>query len=81
MDKLLYTAAPERIDKAITNVSEDQAEEVTTAYTQNAQAQKQRSIELRRRGIPGVKPGGLPMRRNSAFELGGNETKGIEPPK
>jgi hypothetical protein len=81
MDRLLYTAAPERIDKAITNVSEDQAEEVTTAYAQNTQAQKQRSIEARRRGIPGVKPGGLPMRRNSAFELGGNETKGIEPPK
>lgn len=81
MDKLLYTAAPERIDKAIRNVSEDQAEEVTTAYAQNAQAQKQRAIESRRRGIPGVKPGGLPMRRNSAFELGGNETKSIEPPK
>lgn len=81
MDKLLYTAAPERIDKAISNVSQDQAEQVTVAAAQNALAQKQRSIEARRRGIPGVKPGGLPMRRNSAFELGGNETKGIEPPK
>jgi hypothetical protein len=81
MDKLLYTAAPERITKAITNVSEDQAEQVQVAAAQNALANKQRSIEARRRGIPGVKPGGLPMRRNSAFELGGNETKGIEPPK
>lgn len=82
MDKLLYTAAPERIDKAITNVSEDQAEKVTTAYELNAQAKKQRIIEARRQGksLPGSKPG-LPMRRNSAFELGGNETKSIEPPK
>jgi len=81
MDKLLYTAAPERIDKAIANVSEDHAEKVTVAAAQNALANKQRSIETFRRGIPGVKPGGLPMRRNSNFELGGNETKSIEPPK
>lgn len=81
MDKLLYTAAPERMDKAISNVSQDQAEQVTVAAAQNALAQKQRSIEARRRGVPGVKPGGLPMRRNSNFQLGGNETKGIEPPK
>lgn len=81
MDKLLYSAAPERIDKAIKNVSEDQAEQVTVAAAQNALAQKQRAIEARRRGLPGAKPGGLPMRRNSNFQIGGNETKGIEPPK
>jgi hypothetical protein len=51
------------------------------AQAQNALANKQRLIEMRRRSIPGAKPGGLPMRRNSAFELGGNENKGIEPPK
>jgi hypothetical protein len=81
MDKILYTDAPERIDKAITNVSEEQAEEVVTAAHWNAAAKKQRQVEMLRRGIPNVKPGGLPMRRNSAFELGGNESKGIEPPK
>ncbi|CAB4121993.1 hypothetical protein UFOVP27_35 [uncultured Caudovirales phage] len=79
-DKLLYTNAPERIDKAITNVSEDQSEQVTIAHAQNALANKQRSIEARRRGLPSSKPG-LPMRRNSSFELGGNENKSIEGPK
>jgi hypothetical protein len=81
MDKLLYTAAPERIDKAITNVSEDQAEQVTVAAAQNTLASKQRAIQQRRMMLPGSTGKGLPMRRNSAFELGGNETKGIEPPK
>jgi hypothetical protein len=80
-DKVLYTDAPERLDKAISKVSDEQSDEVISAYTDNAQAKKQRQVEMLRRGIPNVKPGGLPMRRNSAFELGGNETKGIEPPK
>lgn len=80
-DKLLYTDAPERLDKAITKVSEEQADVVIDAYTDNAQAKKQRQVERLRRGLPNVKPGGLPMRRNSAFELGSGETKGIEPPK
>ena len=80
-DKLLYTDAPERLDKAITKVSEEQAVVVIDAYTDDAQAKKQRQVEMLRRGIPNVKPGGLPMRRNSAFELGSGETKSIEPPK
>jgi hypothetical protein len=88
-DQVLYTEAPERLDKAISKVSDEQSDEVISAYTDNAQAKKQRQVEMLRRGIPNVKPGGLPMRRNSAFELGSGETKSLgsgetkslEPPK
>lgn len=81
-DKLLFTPEPERRDKAWENVGADQAEQVVIAYNQNQQASKQRALQQRRMMLPGNTPGkGLPMRRNTPFELGQNETKGIEGPK
>jgi hypothetical protein len=81
-DKLLFTPEPERLDKAFSNVGADQAEEVTIAYNQNQQAAKQRAIQQRRMRLPGNTPGkGLPMRRNTPFELGQGENKGIEGPR
>ena len=91
-DKLLFTGAPERMTKALTNVGEDQQEDVIDAYSQNDQADKQRRIQARRAGLPGTRPG-LPMRRGTelpnppkklegrrdSFEQGQN--KEIEPPK
>ena len=81
-DKLLFTPEPERLDKAISNVSADQAEQVSISYNQNQQAARQRAIQQRRMTLPGNTPGkGLPMRRNTPFELGQGETKGIEDPR
>jgi len=81
-DKLLFTPEPERRDKATENVGADQAEQVVIAYNQNKLAAKQRAIQQRRMMLPGNTPGkGLPMRRNTPFELGQGENKGIEGPK
>jgi hypothetical protein len=80
MDKLLYTKAPERMEKAISNVSEDQAEQVIQANAQNKMAERARALQAKRTSLPGSRPG-LPSRRNTPFQLGSGENKGIEPPK
>jgi hypothetical protein len=80
MDKLLYTKAPERMEKAISNVSEDQAEQVIQANAQNKMAERARALQAKRASLPGSRPG-LPSRRNTPFQLGSGENKGIEPPK
>jgi hypothetical protein len=80
LDKIIYTKTPERLQKAISNVSEDQAEQVTMASAQNALAAKQRAIQAKRAALPGSRPG-LPSRRNTPFQLGSGENKGLPAPK
>ena len=80
MDTLLYTKSPERIDTAIQNVSEDQAEQVIQARAQNKMAQKARAIEAKRTALPSTRPG-LPSRRTTPFQIGSGENKGIESPR
>jgi hypothetical protein len=80
LDKLLYTRTPERLQKAIGNVSEDQSEQITMASAQNALANKQRAIQAKRAALPGTRPG-LPSRRNTPFQVGSGENKGIAAPK
>jgi len=86
VDKLLFSSSPERIDKAIANVAEDQAEDVIAAHTQNKHAERMRALQARRTSLPGSRPGlpsrrgtPLPSRRTLTFKEGGQE--GIEPPK